>query len=197
MFPDSTHEPSPDLPAEPRRPQQRNTAQPTTSVDDLAEVFRRQLAAAVEEELDRREGTGTGTGTPPPAGRAAPRKKSGPRPVTFAGLLHGPRPPLALLRRVKRYAKSACRKNGSHPPPDVATALYFGVIAAALVRRGERLTTLADQKLFEGFRWMIGQTWLDDATRELAQRALDDVARSKEQAKLDRTTPQPPETGDP
>jgi len=172
LIPDSIHESSPGRLAELlRRP--GDAPEPAWSVDELAEVFRHQLAVPVEEELDRGDAP---HGDAPPRAAEPPRpRKSGPRRKTFADLLHRPNPPLDLLRKVKDYAKAA-RNNPRGPlPAEIATALYFGVIASALVHRGQRLTSLVDQRLFRGLRWMIGQTWLDDATRDLAQQGLNHV----------------------
>ena len=145
------------------------------SDDELAEVFRHQLAALVKPEPPHPPAKAVADRVP--AGKSQARKASGPRPVTFAGLLHGSKPPLEMLRRAKEYAKAACKDPHGALPPDVATALYYGVIAAALVNRGEKLSTLSDQGLFRGLRWMVGQTWLDDATRDLAQRGLEHVQK--------------------
>ncbi len=188
LIPDSIHESSPDRLAELlRRP--GDAPEPAWSADELAEVFRHQLAVPVEEELDR--------GDAPPGDAAAPkRRKSGPRPKTFSDLLHRPNPPLDLLRRVKDYAKAA-RNNPRGPlPAEIATALYFGVIASALVHRGERLTSLIDQRLFRGLRWMIGQTWLDDATRDLAQQGLNHVEQLNAQPGQQAAQPEQPPAGE-
>jgi hypothetical protein len=174
VTPDSMHDSSTGTHADMlRRPRDGESA---WSDDELAVVFRQKLAMAVEALLDTGE-VRTAAHEKGAAGRNAPPKSSGPRPATIATLLHRPQPSVGLLRRVKDYAKAACKDPQGPLPAEVATALYFGAIASALVHRGERLTTLAEQKLFRGLRWMIGQTWLDDATRDLAQRGLDQVGR--------------------
>jgi hypothetical protein len=100
---------------------------------------------------------------------------AGPRPMlstTFANLLQHPKPHLAMLQRVKRFAK-ACRNDPHGPlPQEVATVLYFASLVAALLRHQQRITSLDDAALRQGVEWVLAQQWIDDSTRSLFQEAL-------------------------
>jgi hypothetical protein len=91
---------------------------------------------------------------------------------SFADLFNHPAPSLALLQLVKDFAKA----NRNHPesglPREIATALYFASIAAALVRLDERISQLPDTELQRGLRWTQEQKWLDEKTRTLLDGAL-------------------------
>ena len=52
-------------------------------------------------------------------------------------------------------------------PSEVAAALYYTSIAAALVRLDARITRLQDADLRRGLLWTTEQAWLDEATKQL------------------------------
>jgi hypothetical protein len=91
---------------------------------------------------------------------------------SFGELLRQPSPPLELLELVKDFAKS----NADHPenglPKEIAAVLYYGCIAAALVRLKARISKLSDAELGRGLRWAVEQPWLDKETRQLLVLAL-------------------------
>jgi hypothetical protein len=91
---------------------------------------------------------------------------------SFNDLLQHPNPPIELLQLTKEFAKA----NRDHPesplPQEIASVLYFGSIAAALVRCGERITRLDDAPLRKGMQWVIDQPWVDTAMRSLAEAGL-------------------------
>jgi hypothetical protein len=91
--------------------------------------------------------------------------------VTFGDLLRHPAPPVALLERVKEFAKASRQPDRRQVPAEVATLLYYLAIGVALCRCGQRLTRLDDAALREGFRWATAQPWADEATRDLLGRA--------------------------
>src|SRR3954465_4769755 len=70
---------------------------------------------------------------------------------TFGDLLSHPRPPIALLERVKDFAKSSRFAQDGPLHPEVATLLYFAAIAVALVRCGARISELDSRALGQGF----------------------------------------------
>ena len=55
-------------------------------------------------------------------------------------LLQDPKTDVAMLQRVKEYAKTLGRNAGSDVEKDVFLAVYFAAIAAAMVFHGERIT---------------------------------------------------------
>ena len=93
-------------------------------------------------------------------------------------LLNHPHPPLELLLKMKEFAKA----NRDHPeaslPGDIATLLYFASILAALVRCGQRITTLDDDTLRDGIEWALRRTWVDPPLRELFREARQFILRS-------------------
>ena len=92
---------------------------------------------------------------------------------SFGDLFRHPCPPLELLRLTKDFAKA----NRDHPesvlPPEVANALLDASIAAALVRRGTRISRLSDAELRKGFGWVSAQPWVDAPMKELLEQAAD------------------------
>jgi hypothetical protein len=128
--------------------------------DELAAVFRHQMAAPVSVDLAALDPTLSGQ-------LRVLSNATGLLLKSFNELLHHPNPPLELLRMVKDFAKLNRDRSESLLPGEVATVLYYLTIAAALVRLDERITTLSDHELKCGFIWAIEQKWIDDPAREL------------------------------
>lgn len=137
--------------------------------DELAAIFRHQISAPMLVDLG---------GFDP---RTAARLKllseaQGLLLKSFADLLRHPSPPLELLELVKDFAKANLDHPESGLPTEIASALYYTCIAAALVRRDARISKLPDADLERGLAWTREQVWLDDPTRELLALALDKIA---------------------
>jgi hypothetical protein len=94
---------------------------------------------------------------------------------TFGDLLQHASPPLPLLRLAKDFAKCADKATIDRLPTEIAAALYFLVIAAAILRHGSLITTLQAIDLEEGLRWTARLPWLDTLIRQLAARALSSI----------------------
>jgi len=98
--------------------------------------------------------------------------------VTFGDVLLERAPDLSLLERIKEFAKD-CRMNpDSTLPAEVAMVLYFGGIVAARLRCGATITSMDDDALRNGVRWVLNRTWLDHGLRPLfmeAERTLGPV----------------------
>jgi hypothetical protein len=138
---------------------------------ELRNILQHQLESLLEFDLSRND--------PPPIAPPRPDNPAADPPIrTFGDLFRHPRPPLELLIRVKQFAKSAHADPNATLPPEIASFLYYGAIAAALVRLGTRITTLPDDALAQGFRTLSPRDWLDDANRTL----LIDAARLMEVA---------------
>lgn len=138
---------------------------PLWRADELAALFRHQMSAPVLMDL--------GSFDP----RTAEQLKTltaaqGLLLSSFADLFGHPVPPRSLLELVKDFAKA----NRDHPesglPREIATALYYTSIAAALVRLDARISQLPDAELQRGLRWTQEQRWLDEKTRTLLADAL-------------------------
>lgn len=91
---------------------------------------------------------------------------------SFSDLFHHSVPPVELLKLTKDFAKSNMDHPDSSLPQEIAAALYYTSIAAALVRLDVRISQLPDADLQRGLAWAREQSWLDDATRELLGQAL-------------------------
>jgi hypothetical protein len=91
---------------------------------------------------------------------------------TLGQLLHHPRPPMKLLWLAKEHAKLSREDPHSPLPPEVALLLYYGSIAAALLRHGQRISRLSDDDLRGGFNWSARQEWVDEPTRLLFLEAM-------------------------
>jgi hypothetical protein len=98
---------------------------------------------------------------------------------SFADLFHHSAPPVELLELVKSFAKANLDHPESALPGEIASALYYLSIAAALVRLDQRITRLSDADLARGLQWAGEQVWLDDATKELLAKALQKLDGSK------------------
>jgi hypothetical protein len=131
--------------------------------EEMGSILRHQLSVRLEFDL---AGIASDDDAPPAAPEGARM-----RPATFGELLHHPRPPVAMLRRVKLFAK-ACKAKAEGPlPPEVATVLYFASIVVALLRCETRITELDDDGLLKGAQWALAQTWLDQSMRSLFEEA--------------------------
>jgi hypothetical protein len=133
--------------------------------DELGAIFRHQMSAPVLVDLGGYD-----------AGAAVRLKKlsdaQGLLLKSFSDLFYHPTPPLELLEAVKNFAKANMDNAESTLPNEVAGALYYTSIAAALVRLDARITRLADDALRRGLLWAKDQPWLDAPTRELLQGAI-------------------------
>ncbi|MCY2950638.1 MAG: hypothetical protein NTU53_01515 [Planctomycetota bacterium] len=87
-------------------------------------------------------------------------------------LLHHPNPPIDLLRRTKDFAKLNYADPHSPLAPEICLLLYYGCIAAALLRLNQLITHLPDDDLRNGLNWTLRQPWLDQETRTLFHDAL-------------------------
>ena len=134
-------------------------------VEEIRRVFRMQLGARLHLELERC-GVCDRDMVLALADQASPPIRS------VADLLYHPHPPVDLLWAVKDFAKGRKEDPGAEIAPEVALTLYYGSIAAALTRCGERITSLNDDELMAGMNWVIKQTWLDDRMHNLIGRGM-------------------------
>jgi hypothetical protein len=87
--------------------------------------------------------------------------------TTFRDLLERPDPPVTLLERIKDFSKASKRVSGGSLPVEVATALYYSSIVAALVRCNQKITQLDIHAICGGVEWALAQPWLDPSLRTL------------------------------
>ena len=137
--------------------------------EELAAIYRHQMSAPVMVDLgafDPRTATRLRT-----LGEA-----KGLLLRSFDDLFHHPAPPIELLELVKDFAKANLDHPESGLPREIAAALYYASIAAALVRLDARISQLPDADLQRGLRWAMGQAWLDEKAKELLTQASGKVS---------------------
>jgi hypothetical protein len=137
--------------------------------EELAAIFRHQMSAPMLVDL--------GSFDAPTATRLKTLSDAqGLLLKSFADLINHPAPPVELLTLVKNFAKSNIDHPESGLPGEIASALYYSSIAAALVRLDERISQLPDADLRKGFRWLQGQVWMDEKTKSLLADALKKIS---------------------
>ena len=141
--------------------------------DELAAIFRHQMSAPMLVDLgtfDSRTATRLRTLS----------EAQGLLLKSFADLFHHPAPLIELLALVKNFAKSNLDHPESGLPGEIASALYYTSIAAALVHLDSRISQLPDSDLRRGLRWTEEQAWLDEKTKGLLAQALKKLSDGKE-----------------
>jgi hypothetical protein len=137
--------------------------------DELASMFRHQMSAPVLMDL--------GSFDP----RTATQLKTlaaaqGLLLSSFADLFNHANPPIQLLQLVKDFSKANLDHPESGLPREIATALYYSSIAAALVRLDKRISQLPDADLQRGLLMTQAQPWLDERTKSLLAEAVKKVS---------------------
>jgi len=133
--------------------------------DELAAIFRHQMSAPMVVDLgsfDSRTATKLRTVS----------EAQGLVLKSFSDLFHHPAPVVELLEMVKDFAKANLDQPDSALPDEIAAALYYTSIAAALVRLDTKISKLTDADLQTGLRRTMKQAWLDEKTKELLAQAL-------------------------
>src|SRR5688572_2007633 len=141
--------------------------------DDLRDILQHQLAAPLlfdQEQLSASERHAL------EQARRDFSRGTGESPVyRFEDVLLSDRPPLALLRLVKDYAKGGDRQGADAGlPEEVATVVYYAAIFVALLRCGQRITSLDDAALARGGRWVVDRPWVGQLVRQIV---LDGMTR--------------------
>jgi hypothetical protein len=137
--------------------------------DELGAIFRHQMSAPVLVDLGGFD-PGTAQRLKSLSDAQSLLLKS------FGDLFHHPAPPLELLELTKTFAKANMDHPDSSLPGEVAAALYYTSIAAALVRLNARITRLKDADLGRGLLWTRDQAWPDDDTKRLLGQAAAKLA---------------------
>jgi len=78
---------------------------------------------------------------------------------------------IELLQELKRFGRRQARTPGDELPADVASVVYFGAMAAALVHQDERISKSADDVLAHGFQLAAQADWVDPAIKALLNQA--------------------------
>ena len=142
--------------------------------EELGAIFRHQLSAPILVDLGGFSPGAAGRLKALSAGQSLLLK-------SFADLFHHATPPVELLQLTKDFAKANMDHPDSSLPPQIAAALYYASIAAALVRLDARISQLKDCELRKGLDWARGQEWIDGATKELFDQALEKLSTASSQ----------------
>ncbi|MFA5204564.1 MAG: hypothetical protein WC708_09205 [Lentisphaeria bacterium] len=149
-----------------------SAATPLWTAAELGAVFRHQMSAPVQLDL----------------GGVAPNlvpklrflcEAQGLLLNSFDDLFRHPHPPVELFEIVKKWARRNRQNPAAALPKEVATALYYGSIAAALVRCQRQISRLGDPALKQGLDWMLAQQWITDPVRSLCQEARSMLMKKK------------------
>jgi hypothetical protein len=90
---------------------------------------------------------------------------------SFNDLLLDQKPPLALLKLTKDFAKQTIKDTEDPHLKEIAAALYYCSYAASMTRCGKRLGGMRSHELKGGFEWALGREWLDAQSRALIAEA--------------------------
>lgn len=133
--------------------------------DELAAMFRHQMSAPMLMDL--------GSFDPRTANQLKMLSAAqGLLLSSFGDLFNHPTPPIQLLHLVKDFAKANLDHPESGLPSEIAAALYYASIAAALVHLNTRISQLPDADLRNGLHWTAEQAWLDEKTKALLAAAV-------------------------
>ncbi len=132
--------------------------------EELSAMFRHQMSTPMQVDLG-------GLDVPAAARLRTLSEAQGLLLKSFSDLFRHPAPPVELLRLVKDFAKSNLDHPESGLPGEIASALYYLSIAAALVRLDARISKLSDADLQTGLRWIMGQAWLEEEAKGLLAQA--------------------------
>jgi len=141
-----------------------DSSDPDWRPEELAGVLRHQLSVPLDVELGVRGELAAGPEERPPSPGAG-------RLTSFADLLAHPSPPVAVLVETKEFAKACCERPDAALPAEISAIMYYASIAAALVRCGQRITSLDDTALLTGLGWALEQEWLIADLRPLFEQA--------------------------
>jgi len=137
----------------------------TTSPDELRSLLTHYLSRPIGFVLDNLDSTAA----------ESVRTRAGAQGLliqSLGDLLRHPHPPVELLEATKAFARAHRQAACKAMPSEVATVLYYASIVAARVGGGERISGLDDDQLRRGLLWVLDQTWINDATRQLIQDGL-------------------------
>ncbi len=91
---------------------------------------------------------------------------------------------LAVLQRIKEYAKALGKNTESGIERDVFLAVYLAAIAAALVSHQERITQHTNEDLTEFFRFYAQVAWMPSDLKGLLAKATECCARKQEPSSI-------------
>jgi len=87
-------------------------------------------------------------------------------------LLQDPKTSVAVLKKIKQYAKARGSQAASEREKDVFLAIYFAAIAAALAFHAERITEHVEGKLAQFLHSFANVTWMPTDLADLFRKAV-------------------------
>jgi hypothetical protein len=87
-------------------------------------------------------------------------------------LLTDPQTKPTLLRQIKDYAKERGSASANEVDRDVALAIYYAAIAAAMVNHKARISSHGPAHLAEAFRTLTRHEWVPQGLRLLFEEAM-------------------------
>jgi len=94
---------------------------------------------------------------------------------SLGSVLTDPETGLAIIRKIKLYAKKAGTDNDSGDRHTVAVAVYYAAIAAALVFHKVKITKHSDQTLKTEFKVLSEKAWMSNDLATLFTKAAEAV----------------------
>ena len=98
---------------------------------------------------------------------------------TFGELFNHPHPPIEMLKFAKEFGKDTIVHKKTVWPGKVCEVLYYASYAAALVRCRERIGSLSNIDLKNGFRKLASRPWITNELRELFAKAGAQLAKAE------------------
>jgi hypothetical protein len=107
--------------------------------------------------------------------------------MTLGQLLHHPKPPLELLKLVKRFAKICRKDRDNFLPPEIGMLLYYASITVAQARLAESISQLPSESLLRGLKWLNEQAWMAPEMRPILGEGMAHLKLSTSQAEARAT----------
>ncbi len=82
-----------------------------------------------------------------------------------------PSTPVELLKEIKEYHQRVAKTSHSEAERRVATAVYFGAIASALVFHHQKMTSYSFGKLGQAIHKLLGMPWINPNLKALLEQA--------------------------
>jgi len=92
--------------------------------------------------------------------------------LSLNDLLTDPQTKPTLLRQIKDHAKEQGSRASSDVDQDVAFAVYYASIAAAMVNHRARISSHSPAHLAEAFRTLIRHEWVPQGLKRLFEEAM-------------------------
>lgn len=131
--------------------------------EELRAIMEHQLAAEIGPDAERLSAN---------FGRRARSIADHPS-MTFGEALLESKGSLEILKLVKDFAKIHWHSPQSGVPKEIAAALYYAAIAAALHCYSAPISRISNLALRQGMDWVLEQEWIPDSIKSVCKAARD------------------------